>query len=172
MVFISMIRPQSCTATKLFILTMPVSMSTETSAICAPPTPPVVSVPLPASGFLPRVVNGCDAELRAGLFPGHARWSDLADLLNLTADGFQFVRRGVHRRSDLFKQRVERVHRRAACRRTDAADGRRTARSARDRVAVVADVNFDRFNRQSRAYQPQRWPARCACRRRGPACPS
>src|SRR2546426_781877 len=56
-VFMSMIRPQSCTATKLFILTTPVSMSTKTSAICTPPTPAVVSVPVP--GCLPRVVIGC-----------------------------------------------------------------------------------------------------------------
>ena len=34
-----MTRPISCTATNLFILTMPVSVSTETSAICTPPTP-------------------------------------------------------------------------------------------------------------------------------------
>src|SRR5208283_3047605 len=34
-------RPQSCTATILFILTTPVSVSTETSAITMPATPPV-----------------------------------------------------------------------------------------------------------------------------------
>src|SRR5262249_43743762 len=107
-VFKSMIRPQSCTATKLFILTTPVSTSTETSAICAPPTPPVVSVPVP--GCLPRVVIGCVPSFAQACFQVML----LVGLLNLAADGLQLVRRGVHRRSDLFKQRVKRVHRRAA----------------------------------------------------------
>jgi hypothetical protein len=39
------ISPQSCTATNLFILTMPVSVSTETSAICMPPTPLDINPP-------------------------------------------------------------------------------------------------------------------------------
>ena len=58
-VFTSTTRPQSCTATILFTRTMPVSVSTETSAICTPPTPLLVrSGGLSLSGFLPRTVSG------------------------------------------------------------------------------------------------------------------
>ena len=42
------------------------------------------------------------------------RFDDGDDLAFSASDGFQLVRRGIHRGRDLFKQRVERVHRRAA----------------------------------------------------------
>src|SRR3989454_72052 len=50
-VFTSRTRPQSWTATYLLIFTMPVSVSTETSAICTPPTP--LDPRLHGPGFLP-----------------------------------------------------------------------------------------------------------------------
>src|SRR6185369_1296515 len=55
-----MINPQSCTATISLIVTMPVSTSTETSAICAPPTPWLINPAfwLSAATALPRLVIG------------------------------------------------------------------------------------------------------------------
>src|SRR5205814_7231884 len=50
-VFMLITRPQSCTHTILLILTIPVSVSTETSAIMAPHTPLLFRLPGP--GFLP-----------------------------------------------------------------------------------------------------------------------
>ncbi len=55
----SITRPQSCTATILLTLTMPVSVSTLTSAICTPPTPLFVrSGGWSRSGFLPCAAIG------------------------------------------------------------------------------------------------------------------
>ena len=64
------IRPQSCTATILFTRTMPVSMSTETSAICTPPTPLLIRSPGP--GLAPRTVIGTPPILPGRFLPGQA----------------------------------------------------------------------------------------------------
>ena len=60
-----MISPQSCTATILLMLTTPVSMSTETSAICTPPTPLEFRSPGPGlapvrrHGKAPSIAQAC-----------------------------------------------------------------------------------------------------------------
>ena len=63
-------RPQSCTATSLSTCTMPVSVSTLTSAICAPPTPlemrssfPRWRWPTPVMGDVPSFAQACFHEM-------------------------------------------------------------------------------------------------------------
>ena len=64
-----MINPQSWTATIFLTFTMPVSVSTSTSAICTPPTPLLVrSGGLLLSGFLPRTVSGMAPSLEQASF--------------------------------------------------------------------------------------------------------
>ena len=67
-----MISPQSCTATSRFIFTMPVSMSTETSAICTPPTPWLFSRHGLARVVLAHLGDRLLAQLPAGRLPGQA----------------------------------------------------------------------------------------------------
>src|SRR3982074_1759060 len=125
-----MTKPQSCTATIFFTLTMPVSASTSTSAICAPPTPLLVrSGALLLSGFLPRTVSGIAPQLGTGFFPAK-RWAGIALHAHCAVHAFQLVRLGVKRGRNFGKQRVTGIYGGTACRGTDSANGCRAPRTA------------------------------------------
>ena len=70
-----MTKPQSCTATIFSTFTIPVSVSTSTSAICTPPTPLLVrSGGFVRSGFVPRTVIGMAPSLAHASFQLRDLW--------------------------------------------------------------------------------------------------
>ena len=165
-----MIRPQSWTATILLILTMPVSTSTETSAICTPPTPLLVSVPGP--GFLPLTVMGVAPSLRASLFPGHAAcsgslltrivpWNASRSAGCASSDGATLAKSWSSASSE--PRRVEALIPPMVVLPPEPPEAG---------IAVVAYQHLYRVERHARTCRQRRSSAPCASRRRGLACPS
>src|SRR5712671_3720379 len=142
-----MIRPQSCTATILFIFTIPVSVSTETSAITAPPTPLEIRLSVcPPPTWLAAVTS-------IGWVPSrmHASFHDRlrrAFHANGSAHRFQLSGLCLQRGRDPGKERLTGMHGCAARRRTHATNRGAAAGTAGGRILSIADLQSDLFQRQ------------------------